>query len=299
MTFSWNENVITDRNKTSSVCYRKNFTKERRLKMKQKKTYVIQDLLEITRILRGENGCPWDRQQTIESLKKYVLEESYEVIDACDAGGMKLADELGDLLLQITMMSQIGTEENSFCFDDVCNLICQKMILRHPHVFGDETADTSEKVLDNWEKIKQKERSFTTVTESMQDITAALPSLLRAYKIQKKAAKVGFDWEDAGGAMAKVKEELAETEEAARMKNPEAITEEIGDLLFAVVNAARFYGVNPELALKAANDKFIHRFAFVEQSAAQQGRDLEKMPLEEMDELWEQAKEQEKKKGSV
>ena len=259
-----------------------------------KDKYDINDFLKITAILRGEGGCPWDREQTYESLKRYVLEEAYEVIDACDTGGMKLADELGDLLLQITMLSQIGSEDGTFCFDDVCDLVSKKMIQRHPHVFGNVKADTSEKVLDNWEKIKRNERDIKTVSGAMQDVTKGLPALLRAYKIQGKAAKVGFDWSEIKGQLDKVREETAEVEKAVEEGNPEEIEKEIGDLLFAVVNVARFEKVNPELAAEKANKKFMRRFEYIEKKATESGRKLEEMTFEEMDRLWDMAKEEER-----
>lgn len=257
---------------------------------KFKDRYNIDDFLKITAILRGEGGCPWDREQTYESLKRYVLEEAYEVIDACDTGGMKLADELGDLLLQITMLSQIGTEDGAFCFDDVCDLVSKKMIKRHPHVFGDVKADTSDQVLDNWEKIKRGERDIKTVSEAMRDVTKGMPALIRSYKIQSKAAKVGFDWDDVKGCLDKVREETLEVEKAIESGNEAEIKKEIGDLLFAVVNVARFEKVNPELAAEEANKKFMRRFEYVEKEAAKNGKNLNDMTLKEMDELWDKAK---------
>ncbi len=258
---------------------------------KFKDKYDINDLLEITAILRGPEGCPWDREQTTQSLKKYVLEEAYEVIDACDIGGEKLADELGDLLLQVTMLSQVGSEEGRFSFDDVCDMISKKMIHRHPHVFGDVQAETSEKVLDNWEKIKRGEREISTVTGSMKDITKGLPALLRSYKIQQKAAKVGFDWDEVSSCLEKVHEEADEVKKAIAEGNSEEISKEIGDLLFAVVNVARFQSVNPELAAAKSNEKFIRRFEYVEKAANEMGKKLEDMTLKEMDNLWDRAKE--------
>ncbi|MBQ3054226.1 MAG: nucleoside triphosphate pyrophosphohydrolase [Clostridia bacterium] len=255
-----------------------------------KDKYDINDFLKITAILRGEGGCPWDREQTYQSLKKYVLEEAHEVIDACDVGGMKLADELGDLLLQITMLSQLGTEDKTFSFDDVCDLVSKKMILRHPHVFGDIKADTSEKVLDNWEKIKKQERDIATVTDSMKDITKALPSLVRAYKIQSKASKVGFDWDNVNPCIDKVKEEIEEVSQAIEKGNREEIEKEIGDLLFSVVNVARFQDVNPELAAEKSNKKFINRFEYVENEVAKMGKKMGDMTLSELDKLWDEAK---------
>ncbi len=256
-----------------------------------KDKYDIFDFLEITHILRAPEGCPWDREQTYETMRKYVLEEAYEVADACPEGGIKLADELGDLLLQITMLSEMGKEDGSFCFDDVCDLVSKKMILRHPHVFGNIQAETSEKVLDNWEKIKRSERDITTVSDSMKDITKGLPALLRAYKIQGKASKVGFDWDDVTSCVEKVHEEANEVLDAIKKGNAVEIEKEIGDLLFAVVNVARFQNVNPEIAAEASNKKFINRFEYVETKAREMGKDLKDMTLGEMDKLWDEAKE--------
>lgn len=255
-----------------------------------KDKYDINDFLEITHLLRAPGGCPWDREQTYETMRKYVLEEAYEVADACPEGGMKLADELGDLLLQITMLSEMGKEDCTFSFDDVCDLVSKKMILRHPHVFGDVQAETSEKVLDNWEKIKRSERDIATVSGSMKDVTKGLPALIRAYKIQSKAAKVGFDWDDVSSCLEKVHEEADEVLQAIKSGNAKEIEKEIGDLLFAVVNVARFQDVNPEIAAEASNKKFINRFEYVETKAKEMGRELKDMTLGEMDLLWEEAK---------
>lgn len=255
-----------------------------------KDKYDINDFLEITSILRGPGGCPWDREQTYESLKKYVLEEAYEVADAATEGGMKLADELGDLLLQITLLSELGKEDGTFNFDDVCDLVSKKMILRHPHVFGDVSADTTDKVLDNWEKIKQGERGLKSVTDSMRDVTKGLPALLRAYKIQGKAAKVGFDWDTTEACFEKIYEETHELKNAIGGGNEKEIEKELGDLLFAVVNVARKLNVNPEIAAEESNKKFIRRFEYVENETKKQNQNLENMTLSEMDILWDEAK---------
>jgi len=255
-----------------------------------KDKYDINDFLEITHLLRAPGGCPWDREQTYETMRKYVLEEAYEVADACPEGGMKLADELGDLLLQITLLSEMGKEDGRFCFDDVCDLVSKKMIARHPHVFGDVQAETSEKVLENWEKIKRSERDISTVSDSMRDVTKGLPALVRAYKIQSKASKVGFDWDDVSPCIEKIHEEAEEVREAIKTGNSKEIEKEIGDLLFAVVNVARFQEVNPEIAAEESNKKFINRFEYVETKAREAGRDLKDMTLGEMDKLWDEAK---------
>ncbi len=258
--------------------------------IEKKKRYDFSDLLKIMDTLRGENGCPWDRQQTIDSLRRYLLEETYETLEACDTGGMKLADELGDLLLQIVFMARIGSEDGSFDITDVTTCICKKMITRHPHIFADAKADTAQEVLSNWDTIKRKERGITSHAEAIMDISKSLPALMRAEKIQQKAAKAGFDWDDISGAVAKLLEEVAEMREAIAQKDEKAAAEELGDVLFSVVNVARFLKVSAELALISCNEKFTQRFSIVERLAAAEGKMLEDMTLAQMDVLWEQAK---------
>lgn len=254
--------------------------------------YSFEDLLRIMEQLR--EGCPWDREQTYESLKRYVLEEAHEVIDAVEEDPTDaLPDELGDLLLQVVFYAQIGKERQDFTIDDVLEKVCTKMIHRHPHVFGEEKLTTSDQVLTRWASMKKKEKGQNTHTDAMKGISTALPALLRAYKVQESAAKVGFDWEDVEPALQKVREETAELETEIRGGNQERITDELGDLLFAAVNVARFAGVQPELALGQAIDKFIRRFSQVEEQAVKAGKTLEEMTLAQMDELWEQAKKKE------
>ncbi|MBE7064125.1 MAG: nucleoside triphosphate pyrophosphohydrolase [Ruminococcaceae bacterium] len=251
--------------------------------------YDFQDLIDIIARLRGEGGCPWDAEQTHESLKKNMIEEAYEATEAIDSGnGAKMADELGDLLLQIVFHAQIGKEDNAFTIDDVTTAVCEKMIRRHPHVFADVTVENSDEVLANWEEIKKKENGQKSTTESMQSVSRYLPALMRAAKVQSKAAKVGFDWTKPQEALEKVREEADEL--SAALSDNTNITEEIGDLLFAAVNVARLAGVDAEEALTAATEKFIRRFSFVENAAQNAGRTLSDMPLEEMDGLWNQSK---------
>ncbi len=255
------------------------------------KKYSFNDLLEIMSLLRSENGCPWDREQTHESLKKYLIEETYEVLEALDTGDRnKFADELGDLLLQIVFHAQIGKEEGTFDVDDVISMVCQKMINRHTHVFGQANADTSEEVLDNWESIKKQEKGLESHTQVLKDVSSYLPALMRSYKVQDKAAKVGFDWENVDGALQKVDEEIDEVKEVYKSGNIERIEEEIGDLLFAVVNVARFLKVQPELSLMKTIEKFIYRFEYIEKNRFRFNEDLNEMTLEEMDLLWNEAK---------
>lgn len=254
------------------------------------KNYTFEDFTKLIATLRGEGGCPWDRQQTFESMKNTVLEESYEVIDACDVGGMKLADELGDLLLQIVLLAQIGSEEDSFNINDVINCISEKMIHRHPHVFGDVKADSAEQVLINWDKIKREEKNDKTVSASLMDITKTLPSILKAHKVQSRAAKVGFDWKETKDVILKLKEELSELEEAIEKEDSIEIHEELGDLLFSVINVSRFVKVNPEIALNDSTKKFVDRFTKVEELANAQGKRVEEMSFEELDKLWDDVK---------
>lgn len=253
--------------------------------------YDFMDLLDIMDKLRGEEGCPWDKEQTHTSLKKYLIEESYEVIEAIDNKDVDmLIEELGDVLLQVIFHSQIGKEEGFFEIKDVIQSICDKMINRHPHVFSDLEINNSNEVLENWDKIKSIEQGNKTYTDSIRHIAKTLPALMRADKVQKKAAKVGFDWDNIEDAMKKIIEEYKEIEDVYKSKNKVKILEEIGDLLFSVVNVARFLDIDPENALNYSIDKFINRFQYIEDEAISMGRNLDNMSLEEMDELWKEAK---------
>ncbi|MDU1322660.1 MAG: nucleoside triphosphate pyrophosphohydrolase [Clostridium botulinum] len=253
--------------------------------------YDFMDLLDIMDKLRGEDGCPWDKEQTHISLKKYLIEESYEVIEAIDNKDVDmLIEELGDVLLQVVFHSQIGKEDGFFEIKDVIQSICDKMINRHPHVFSDLEINNSNEVLENWDKIKSMEQGNKTYTDSIRHIAKTLPALMRADKVQKKAAKVGFDWDNIEDAMKKITEEYKEIEDVYKSKNKVKILEEIGDLLFSVVNVARFLDIDPENALNYSIDKFINRFQYIEDEAISMGRNLDNMSLEEMDELWKEAK---------
>lgn len=249
------------------------------------------DLLNIMERLRGEDGCPWDREQDHDSLKKYLIEESYEVLEAIDQkDDDALIEELGDVLLQIVFHAQIGKEEGFFNINDVVKGICNKMIERHPHVFGELQVNSSDQVLYNWDKIKKEEKGYTSYTEELKHVAKTLPSLIRAGKIQKKVAKVGFDWEKVEDALNKVLEEFYEVKDVYKNNNREKILEELGDLIFSVVNVARFLDIDPEDALNYTIDKFINRFEYIERSAKNIGVRIEDMTLEEMDQLWEKAK---------
>jgi len=257
----------------------------------KKDRYDFNDLLKIMERLRSENGCPWDKEQTHESLRIYLIEETYEVLEALDAKDMgKFCNELGDLLLQIVFHAQIARENGVFRIDDVITEVCKKLISRHPHIFGDVKADTSEQVLANWEAIKKKEKKLDSQTGVLKDVPKNLPALMRSYKVQQKAAQVGFDWDDIKDVFTKVDEEINELKEAYRSGDKEKISNELGDTLFSIVNLARFLDVQPELALSNTVNKFIKRFEYVEKQSAEQGKKLEEMSLAEMDELWNKAK---------
>ena len=258
----------------------------------QKEGYSFYDLCQILSILRDENGCPWDREQTHQSLRPYLLEESYEVMDAIDQeDAFMLSDELGDVLMQVVFHAQIGAEFSEFDIDDVTTNICQKMIHRHTHIFGQDKLDTAEAVSGNWEAIKRKEKGLSSYTDALRDVPKGMSTLIRSGKIQKKAGLAGFDWDDWRGPFEKVLEEAEELRRDAEAgADPEG---EAGDLLFAVVNLLRFLKVNPDAALNQTCEKFIRRFAFMEAAAQQQGKDLASLPLEEQDALWQQAKQSE------
>ncbi|WP_058486508.1 nucleoside triphosphate pyrophosphohydrolase [Defluviitalea phaphyphila] len=259
--------------------------------MDKKEKYTYDDLIKIVEILRGENGCPWDIKQTHTSLLPNLLEETYEVIDAIKKENTdNLKEELGDLLLQVVFHAQIAKEQEEFNIDDVIDRICKKLILRHPHIFGEKSANNVEEVLENWEQIKKKEKGYQTQTEVLRNIPEVLPALVRAYKVQVKASNVGFDWKDVKDVINKVNEELAEFIEAYKKGNQEQIMEEYGDLLFSMINIARFFKINPEFALTNAIEKFINRFEYVENTAVLNNKRLENMSLDEMDKLWEEAK---------
>ena len=256
-----------------------------------KEKYTVGDLLAIMKILRAPGGCPWDREQTHASIRRDLIEETYEVIEAIDRENADmLVEELGDLLMQVVFHAEIETEKGVFDFDDVADGICKKLIVRHPHVFGDVTVSGSAEVLRNWDAIKMETKHQKTVSETIASVPRELPALMRAQKVQKKAAKVGFDWPDVSGALEKVREETAEVSEALDTEDPDKRKEELGDLLFAVVNVCRFAHVDAEEALTAATDKFSSRFAFVEDSVLKAGKKPEDCALEELDGFWEEAK---------
>ncbi len=254
-----------------------------------------QRLLEIMARLRDpKGGCPWDLEQNFASIAPYTIEEAYEVADAIARGDTDgLREELGDLLLQVVFHAQMAREEGLFGFEDVARGINEKMTRRHPHVFGDEKIKTAAAQTENWEKLKEQERKKKSGDGVLADVPVALPALMRAQKLQSRAARVGFDWPDVTGVLDKIKEEIGECEEAIAAKDKAHIAEEIGDLLFAVVNLARFMEGDAETSLRNANEKFSRRFGEVEQALKKQGRSMKDATLDEMEVLWQEAKEQE------
>lgn len=256
-----------------------------------KSVYGIDDLIRIMELLRSPDGCPWDREQTHESIKSSLIEETYEVIEAINKNDNSLmCEELGDVLLQVVFHSQMAKEDGSFTFEDVADGICKKLVERHPHVFGTVKAHTSEQVLENWEDIKNKSKNRSTATESMLSVPRELPALMRSQKIQKKAKKVGFDWQSVDGAFEKLEEETKELKQAIEHGSRDECFEELGDLLFSAVNVSRFIDCDAEQALTNASDKFLSRFSQVEKLARERGIDMKDSSLETLDKLWDEVK---------
>lgn len=261
----------------------------------------FETLLNIMARLRAPDGCPWDREQTLESLRRYLIEETYEAIDAIERKDWNgLAEELGDVQLQIVFQSQIAKENGWFDIDDVLKHINEKMVRRHPHVFGTESADTAGKVLHRWEEIKAEEKRQAKSSNEplphelglLAEVPRAQPAMLEAREISKKAARAGFEWRNADELVDKVGEEIEEFREARGAKDADSTEDEMGDLLFLLVNVARRSGVDPELALRRANRKFRERFGYIEQELRGKGLTLEEASLEEMEQLWQKAKSQ-------
>ncbi len=251
---------------------------------------TFQALVDIVSELRGPDGCPWDKKQTHQSLKPYLLEEAYEVLDELDSGDQdKLKEELGDLLFQVLIHAQLAKEAGNFSIEDVLQTIAEKMTRRHPHVFGGAVLNTPEEVLANWEQIKHAEKGGAK-SSALEGVPKRLPSLLRAHRLQEKAARLGFDHPTLESAFAKVLEETKEFEEAFLAGKTAEMEEELGDLLFTLVNLARFIEVNPEEALQKTIMKFINRFRYIEKKIAEEGFSLKEASLEKMDALWEEAK---------
>lgn len=258
------------------------------IEISKNSVYNVTNLCRIVKILRGPDGCPWDRKQTHESIRQHVIEEAYEVVDAIDNDDIdNLVEELGDLLFQVVFHAELGSEDGYFNFSEVVTNLCKKMYSRHPHVFGEIKARNAEEALESWESSKLKEKNLSTYTDNLKNVPKALSPLSRSYKIQKRAAEVGFDWPDAEGAVLKIKEELFEFIEEYKNNDSTKMEEEFGDLLFALVNLARFVKINPDVALNKTINKFINRFEYIETHS---NKDLKQMTLEEMDELWEESK---------
>ena len=248
-------------------------------------------LLEVMDRLRKE--CPWDREQTFDSLRNNTIEEVYELADAITDKNMEgIKEELGDLLLHVAFYSKLGDEQGAFDYTDVANGVCDKLIYRHPHVYGDIHADTPEEVKQNWEALKLRKKKRKSGT--LGGVPVSLPAMVKAYRVGEKAASVGFDWEKREDVWAKVREELGEVDAEIEAKDKERLTDEMGDLFFALINACRLYGIDPEGALERTNKKFIRRFNHIELRAEQQGKTLSEMTLSEMDGYWNEAKQNEK-----
>lgn len=258
---------------------------------KEEKLAAFSRLLDVMDVLREK--CPWDAKQTNESLRPNTIEETYELCDALLKNDVpNIEKELGDVLLHVVFYAKIGSEKNQFDIADVCNKLCDKLIFRHPHVYGDVVAKTAGEVLKTWEQIKQKEKDGNKSV--LAGVPGSLPSLIKAYRVQEKASNVGFDWEKKEDVWDKVREEMAELEvELEKTDNAKLQTEELGDFLFSLINAARLYHLNPDNALESTNQKFIRRFNYVESKARERGLMLRDMSLAEMDALWNEAKQKE------
>ncbi len=244
-------------------------------------------ILKIMEILRGAEGCPWDREQTEETLTEFIIEEAWELVDSIKRGSVEdIKSELGDFLLQVIFLSQIKKEKGEFDFYDVLDSLSAKLIERHPHVFGEKKLSSSDEVLRNWENFKRDEKGGL-----LENIPENLPSLLSAYKITKMVSRVGFDFDSASSAFSKIEEEISELKSALEKGEKEGVENEIGDLLFSIVNFSRLLGINPEIALKKTNDKFRRRFEYIEKRLKEEGKSLKESSLSEMDRLWEESKE--------
>ena len=258
----------------------------------QKDHYSIDDLLDIVRLLRGEGGCPWDREQTHESIKSDFIEETCEAIEAIDLKDTELLrEELGDVLLQVVFHCRIEEETGSFTFDDICDGICKKLIIRHPHVFGDVLAENTDQVLKNWDAIKMETKGQESYTETLKSVAKSLPALMRAQKVGKRAMRAGMDFRCADDAIACISNEKAELDSAVAEADKQHIYEEMGDLLFSCVNAARHLGIDAEQALKDSTEKFIKRFSITEEMTKADNIDMKTLPIEKLDVYWDKAKE--------
>lgn len=256
-----------------------------------KERYDVNDLVQLIKVLRAPGGCPWDRKQTHTSIRKNFIEETYEVIEAINKNDADmLREELGDVLLQVMLHTEMEREKGTFDFDDVVNELCQKLVVRHPHVFGDAVAKDSFEALGKWDEVKLKTKGMKKQSESMLKVPREFPALMRAQKIQQKAAKAGFDWDERDGAVDKLYEEINELKIALEQGNQADIEDEFGDVLFSCVNISRFIGVDSEEALTASTDKFLTRYLIVEKLAEERGVNMKDASIETLDLLWDEAK---------
>lgn len=258
---------------------------------KEKENYSVEDLVGIMQLLRGDNGCPWDKEQTHTSIRNNLLEEAYETADAIDRlDDTDMAEELGDLLLQIVFHCQMAKERGAYDLNKVADGICKKLVYRHPHIFSNVVANTSDEVLTNWDKLKNKEKQMQSYSDTLNAVPKAFPACLRAQKIQKRAAKAGYDFKSVQDAILKIEEELAEFKQAMSENDVNSASGELGDLLFSVINVTRFLKVDAEQCLNNTTDRFINRFSMAEELAKNFNKDLSDLSNEELDELWEKAK---------
>lgn len=262
--------------------------------------YGMDDLLRIMEILRGEGGCVWDREQDHHTIRNNFIEETYEAVEAIDREDTDLLrEELGDVLLQVVFHARMEEEAGGFSFSDVCDGICKKLVYRHPHVFGDVTVENSGQVLDNWDKLKKAEKHQQTAASTLEGVSKALPALMRAAKVQKRAGKVGFEYPALADALGDLRSEIAELEEALAKEDGDGVFEEIGDVLFSAANVSRLLKADPEEALTRSTEKFIRRFHRMEQAAISNDIELSECTIDELNDLWREAKKAEKIIGGI
>ena len=262
--------------------------------------YGMDDLLRIMEILRGEGGCVWDREQDHHTIRNNFIEETYEAVEAIDREDTDLLrEELGDVLLQVVFHARMEEEAGGFSFSDVCDGICKKLVYRHPHVFGDVTVENSGQVLDNWDKLKKAEKHQQTAASTLEGVSKALPALVRAAKVQKRAGKVGFEYPALADALGDLRSEIAELEEALAKEDGDGVFDEMGDVLFSAANVSRLLKADPEEALTRSTEKFIRRFHRMEQAAISNDIELSECTIDELNDLWREAKKAEKIIGGI
>ena len=261
-------------------------------RLRDKAHYSIDDLLEIMQVLRSENGCPWDKEQSHQSIRQDLLEECYEACEAIDMDSVPMMrEELGDVLLQVVFHCQIEREQSHFTFADICDEVCQKLVVRHPHVFGEVQADTSDEVLKNWDSIKKETKHQETAADTLEGVCKALPALMYAQKLGKRASRAGMDWKNAEDAFQYIRLETDELEKAMQSGDADAVTDELGDLLFSCVNTARHLHIDAETALIRASQKFLARFSETERLVRADAKEMSELPIETLDTYWAKAKE--------